>query len=276
LGNDADLIRTRDRHDAKAIQSVKRDKILVIATLSFVAGFVDTAGFIALFGLFTAYVTGNLALLAAEIVREGKKIPTRIVIIPVFILTVAGTTLYIRHHAQRGHNLLRRALAFQAVLLLAALVVAVALGAPRYPEGATMLIIGPLMVAAMAVQNAATRLVLRIGMPTTLMTLNITQLTIDLVDLWRGMAGHDERIEIRDRVATRASAVASFLAGAAAGALGFYLLSFWCLAVPLFALAALVWSDATRLVPSGPTPPISAPRACPGKVETGFPKRTCD
>jgi uncharacterized membrane protein YoaK (UPF0700 family) len=235
---------------------VKRDKILVVATLSFVAGFVDTAGFIALFGLFTAYVTGNLAVLAAEIVREGKKIPTRIVIIPVFIFTVAATTLYIRRHAERGHNLLRRALAIQAVLLLLALVVAVALGAPRYPEGPIMLIVGPLIVAAMAVQNAATRLVLRIGMPTTLMTLNMTQLTIDAVDLWRGVVADDERIEIRDRIAMRGSAVASFFAGAAAGAFGFYLVSFWCLVVPLLALAALVRSDATRMVPSAPTPPI--------------------
>jgi uncharacterized membrane protein YoaK (UPF0700 family) len=229
---------------------MKHDKIVVIATLSFVAGFVDTACFIALFGLFTAYVTGNLSLLAAEIVRDGRKIVTRILIIPVFILSIAGTTLYIRHHAERGHNLLRHTLVLQAALLLVALIVAVTLKPPLYPDGPIMLIVGPLMVAAMAVQNAATRLVLRIGMPTTLMTLNLTQITIDLVDLWRGVASHDERTEIRDRLAMRSSGVTGFFLGAAGGAFGFYISSFWCLIVPLFALIALAGSDATRKLPT--------------------------
>jgi uncharacterized membrane protein YoaK (UPF0700 family) len=225
---------------------VKNDRIIVIATLSFVAGFVDTAGFIALFGLFTAYVTGNLSVLAAEIVREGKKVATRILIIPVFVLAIAATTIYIRHHAERGHNLLRRALVLQTTVLLAALVFAVVLGPPQYPDGPTMLIVGPLMVSAMAVQNATTRLVLRIGMPTTLMTLNITQLVIDLVDLWRGAVSQDERTKIRDRIAELTTAITSFLLGAAAGALGFYIWSFWCLVAPLLALITLVGSDATR------------------------------
>jgi uncharacterized membrane protein YoaK (UPF0700 family) len=35
------------------------------ATLSFVGGFVDVVGFIALFGLFTSHVTGNFSMLAS-------------------------------------------------------------------------------------------------------------------------------------------------------------------------------------------------------------------
>jgi uncharacterized membrane protein YoaK (UPF0700 family) len=34
--------------------------------LSFVAAFVDTCGFVALFSLFTAHVTGNFVLIGAQ------------------------------------------------------------------------------------------------------------------------------------------------------------------------------------------------------------------
>jgi uncharacterized membrane protein YoaK (UPF0700 family) len=221
-------------------------RIRLIALLSFVAGFVDTAGFVALFGLFTAYITGNLSVLAAEFVRQGEKTAARILILPVFILTVAGTTLYIRHHSERGSgNLLQRALALQTALLLLALAVALALGPPQHPNGSTMLIVGPLMVTAMAVQNAATRLVLRPPMATTLMTFNITQVTIDLVDLWRGTGPDSERTRIREHLKVASGAIASFILGAAGGAFGFYIASFWCLVVPLLVLGVLVGSDLT-------------------------------
>jgi uncharacterized membrane protein YoaK (UPF0700 family) len=41
------------------------DRTLPIA-LAFVAGFLDTCGFVALFGLFSAHVTGNFVLLGAQ------------------------------------------------------------------------------------------------------------------------------------------------------------------------------------------------------------------
>jgi uncharacterized membrane protein YoaK (UPF0700 family) len=221
-------------------------RIRLIALLSFVAGFVDTAGFVALFGLFTAYITGNLSVLAAEFVRRGEKTAARILILPVFILTVAATTLYIRHHDERGSgNLLQRALALQIFLLLLALAVALALGPPQHPNGPTMLIVGPLLVTAMAVQNAATRLVVRPPLATTLMTFNITQLTIDIVDLWRGTGSESARMQIRQHLKVVSAAIASFILGAAGGAFGFYIASFWCLVVPLFVLGLLVGSGLT-------------------------------
>ena len=48
-------------------------KRLLVAslTLGFIGGYVDTVGFVALFGLFTAHVTGNFVLIGAELSRAS-------------------------------------------------------------------------------------------------------------------------------------------------------------------------------------------------------------
>src|SRR5882724_6385294 len=54
------------------------------ALVSFIAGYVDTCVFVALFGLFTAQVTGNFVLIGAELVHHGVGIASK--------LLSAGTT----------------------------------------------------------------------------------------------------------------------------------------------------------------------------------------
>lgn len=59
------------------------------ATLSFVGGFVDVVGFIALFGLFTAHVTGNFIMLGLEMVHATKLAIAKLLAVPIFIMMVA-------------------------------------------------------------------------------------------------------------------------------------------------------------------------------------------
>ena len=61
------------------------------ATLSFVGGFVDVVGFIALFGLFTAHVTGNFIMLGLEMVHATKLAIAKLLAVPIFIVMVALT-----------------------------------------------------------------------------------------------------------------------------------------------------------------------------------------
>ncbi len=56
--------------------------------LSFNAGFVDTAGFLALQGLFTAHVTGNFVTLGAALALGTSGVIAKLLALPVFCAVV--------------------------------------------------------------------------------------------------------------------------------------------------------------------------------------------
>ena len=75
----------------------------VTTTLSFVAGYVDVVGFIALFGLFTAHVTGNFILIGSELVHPEKTLAiAKLLALPVFIAVVVLTRLAVLREEKRG------------------------------------------------------------------------------------------------------------------------------------------------------------------------------
>jgi uncharacterized membrane protein YoaK (UPF0700 family) len=78
-------------------------------TLSFVGGFVDVVGFIALFGLFTAHVTGNFIMLGLEMVHATKLAIAKLLAVPIFIMMVALTRLFVLHYEKKGSPLARDA-----------------------------------------------------------------------------------------------------------------------------------------------------------------------
>eukprot|EP01042_Synura_sphagnicola_P010850 gene10850-13895_t len=63
------------------------------AAMSFLAGYVDTLGFVALFGLFTAHVTGNFVLIGSELAHPSHGVLIKFVAFPAFILSVAFTRM---------------------------------------------------------------------------------------------------------------------------------------------------------------------------------------
>ena len=86
--------------------------------LSWVAGFVDTSAFIILFGLFTAHVTGNIALAGSSFVSadEGSTI-TRLLMLPVFMLSVALTSLLARYARHQNWSVFAVLLTAEAIAL---------------------------------------------------------------------------------------------------------------------------------------------------------------
>ena len=143
--------------------------------LGFVAGFVDAAGFVALFGLFTSHVTGNFVLIGAELVSTSGGVLAKLLALPAFVLAVAATRLIALALERRGIAPLRWLLGLQALLLGLFCGVGLALAPLRSADGLDAIVVGMLGVAAMGVQNAIARLSLAHLAATTVMTVNVTR-----------------------------------------------------------------------------------------------------
>jgi uncharacterized membrane protein YoaK (UPF0700 family) len=169
--------------------------------LSLLAGYVDTLGFILLAGLFTAHVTGNFVLLGAELAHPHPDARLKLLVFPAFVLGVVVARLLVLRVA---HRVLAKTCLLQLLLLLAS--------AAASLLGAGITTAGLLCAGAMGVQNAYGKLLLPKIPGTTVMTGNVTQLTITLVDAVRGQAHLAE-------IAPLASGVLAFAFGAMAAAL---------------------------------------------------------
>src|ERR1700729_4585534 len=96
--------------------------------LSLNAGFVDTAGFLALQGLFTAHVTGNFVTLGATVVLGTHGAIAKLLALPEFVLVVALVSIAADLFARRQWPAVRLLLSTKGLLLIAFFVLAVALG----------------------------------------------------------------------------------------------------------------------------------------------------
>jgi uncharacterized membrane protein YoaK (UPF0700 family) len=217
-----------------SMTDIKRASAISIG-LGFVAGYVDTVGFVALFGLFTAHVTGNFVLIGASLVHSSGNLLLKFLAFPAFILAVALTRLFVLRLERRGQAALAPVLLVQALLLSAFMLVGWAVSPIRDGDSALAIAAGLTGAAAMGVQNAAARLLLSSLPPSTVMTGNVTQLVIDVVDLACRTA--DE--SVRTRSARLVGPIVAFGLGAIGGAFGFLYGGFWALLAPIAVLAAL-------------------------------------
>ena len=199
--------------------------------LSLNAGYVDTAGFLALQGLFTAHVTGNFVTFGAAVALGTTGAVAKLLALPVFCLVVIGTRYLAYGLGRSGINPLRAMLALKLVLLITGAALAIRFG--PFPDGDAWpaLVTGMVLVSAMAIQNALHRIHMASAPPTTLMTGTTTQIMIDLADLLHGVPP-EAATAARSRLARMSAAVITFAAGCGAAALAYVLLREWCLAVP--------------------------------------------
>ena len=214
--------------------------------LAFTGGFVDTLGFVALFGLFTAHITGNLVLIGASMGGDGHAgVLGKLVALPVFVLGVAATRVFQLRRERRGLDTAAPLVAVQLAGLVAFMLAGVWAAPFAHGNGAAAICVGLLGVLAMSVQNTASRSVFSHLTPTTVMTGNLTQLVMDLVDLANFATGSpdaDDKAAALARVNKAWPPVAAFGVGSLTGALGYAHAGFWVLLVPCLALAALLRS----------------------------------
>ncbi len=195
--------------------------------LSFVAGYADTLSYIAMSGLFTAHVTGNMVLAAAHLSGQGDSMAVaNLVMIPVFMLMVGLVTMLARSRRFAGHAPERLVLWFlllELVLLIcfcaAGVHTATIAGFPLRSPG-DVIPVATLGVAALAVQNALPRLSGLQRLPTTVMTGNLTQSAIDLTRWLTSWPAGDgiERTATAQRLRKMVPGVAGFFVGAATAA----------------------------------------------------------
>lgn len=210
---------------------------LVSTLMAFVAGFVDTCGFVALFGLFTAHVTGNFVLIGATLASPRPGILAKLLAFPVFILVVAATQVFLHQCQRNGRDPAR------AVLLGQAFFLALFLGAGTWAspvedaDARLTILIGMFGVAAMAIQNVASRTIFTSHAPTTVMTGNVTQTVMDAVEMAYGADAAPAKARLRKMLPP----VLGFAVGAIAGGLGFVGAGFPCLMLPLLAILYVAW-----------------------------------
>lgn len=159
-----------------------RSELWLPTLLSVIAGMVDVIGFLSL-GIFTAHVTGNIVVVGALIVRHNRVNPAQILAIPVFMLAVAVTWLIAKASGRRGRSLMRPLLLIQFLLITCVLIFSVITKPSADPHGLMATLAAMIAVTAMGCQFALLRLTLPVAPSTAVMTGNLTNAVLALVDL---------------------------------------------------------------------------------------------
>ena len=207
-----------------------------MSLLAFTSGFVDTLSFVALFGLFAAHVTGNFVLIATSLAEFRHGLWLKLLVVPMFVFAAVLTRFYIirreRHERDAAAHVM-----FGQVALLGAFMVAAIYHSPfDHHEDPGAFLTAMLAASAMAIQNTAARTFLSGLPPTTVMTGNLIQVIVDMVDI---AYRHGNLEAKRARLAKLGPMLLSFIAGTMLGAVGYVTVGFYSLIIPIVTIAWL-------------------------------------
>ena len=205
--------------------------------LSIIAGMVDLTGFFMLGNIFTAHITGNLVAASALVVRGGPMNPAQLVAIPVFMVAMALVWLIARLSNRTGPALVRLLLVVQFLLLAAVLVVCVLAKPSTNPHGLVAGVAALIAVCAMATQYALLRLALPKAVSTAVMTGNLSNTVLSIMDALS--EGHPLMHADGGRLRRSLYLLFGFLFGCVVAAMAISAMGDWAWSLPA-ALAALV------------------------------------
>ncbi|TPW26954.1 DUF1275 domain-containing protein [Martelella alba] len=207
----------------------------IASVLSFNGGYVDTMGFVALNGLFTAHVTGNFVTLGATLANGTGGVLDKLLALPVFCVTVLAARAFGGWLSLRKYQAIPVFLWCKFGLFMIAAILAVTL--PLHDRaGDASVPLGMVLVVAMAIQNALHRTHLSDQPPTTLLTGTTTQIMLDFSDVLFG-----DRTKGRSaypHVLPLIRALVLFGAGCAVAALAFRVSHRFCFFIPPLTIAA--------------------------------------
>lgn len=207
--------------------------------LTIVGGAIDTIGFIALLGFFTAHVTGNLVLAGAAFVKGGAGLWIKLGAIPLFIATVVVTKIWIDRCSQT-HKTLGWLFVAEAIFLLGFMGVGLYFDPFSDPNAVELALAGGLGLIALAIRNTSSKTLTKSISPSTMMTGNTTQFGIDLSSYLRAPTR-----EHRVGVLKSGSIVLGFVLGAFLGAVLYMQIGFWSV-LPFIVIIAYLASLSFR------------------------------
>jgi len=230
---DALRIASRPAHDAMALARMEER---LPPLLSVIAGMVDLTGFFTLGNIFTAHITGNLVVAASAAVRGGPVNPAPLLAIPVFILALAAVWTIARASGRRAPSLARLLLFVQFTLLAAVLIFSVLTKPSANPHGMMAGIAAMIAVSAMACQYALLRLAIPGAISTAVMTGNLTNTVLSLLDLLS--KGRPLMVDDWERLRRSVQLLLGFLLGCIIAAAAVPLLADWAWSLPVTLAAA--------------------------------------
>lgn len=227
--------------------------------LAFNAGYVDTASFLALHGLFAAHVTGNFVTLGSALISDNQSGAwIKLMALPAFAGTIILTQVVDSYLNSRRHNSYEFFLGVMFVLLL--------LAAPLswfylpFPPTDTIMgfILAILLVMAMAIQNALHKLYWTQEDPTTVMTGSTTQLSLSIGKLLYPISStsrleknvaspldnSQEQVKVMSQIKTIAPKIVAFAFGCMVAALVYhFMLKILFFIPPLLMVLVLIYRN---------------------------------
>ena len=242
----------------------EREKAWLAVLLAWVAGIVDAVGYLTLFRLFTAHMSGNSVEMGLRLGQgDWAEALRRAVPIPLFVLGVALGAALSEAAARRGmRSTFALVLALEAALLLTFMLYGSgSLRGGAFPSTTDWTYYLPvaLLVLAMGLQTATLQRVGGRTVRTTYVTGMLTNLALASVtylfwryDRKRGQVGADDKGASLQRVALLGAIWCAYALGAI---LGGYAELHWALRsllFPLCALAAVIALDLLRPINTAP------------------------
>jgi uncharacterized membrane protein YoaK (UPF0700 family) len=217
--------------------------------LSFVAGYVDSCTYLALFGVFVAQVTGSFVLAGTQLVRSEPGALARLLAIPAFFLAGVTVTVLVHPLRQRPRIALAWSLALECLLLIGFTTTSFA-GMPfRGPDAPGAIVALLFAMAAMGAQSALVRLLMRGVASTNVMTTNTTLLAINAAEILLSYCGRRHADASTTSSADYARALdefhallplgLGFLGGTAFGAVAYMTMGLVCLVLAILPIGFL-------------------------------------